>query len=90
MSRFTRISYTAVPGATAELIYVEEPLQSADLHAVRVMVLDDGLRLDELPEDAHPLCPDQLPQGAWADYDDPAERDYADHESAQWVRSLTE
>jgi hypothetical protein len=96
--RYTRIAYTPRGSATAEHLYVEEPLPSHDLHARRVTVLDDGLCPDELPEDANPVCPDQLPQGVWADYADTSEcdgrgddgRDYADHESAQWFRSLTE
>lgn len=62
-------------------IYLEEPLRQQDLHPTRVDVLHDGLREDELPEDACPICPDELPQGAWADYVDPAER--ADQEYAE-------
>jgi hypothetical protein len=87
MSRYTCIRYDDRD------IYLEEPVPTLSLHPQRVEVIEDGMRLDELPEDANPICVDDLPQGVWADYADTSERDgrdYADHESAQWVRSLTE
>jgi hypothetical protein len=67
MSRYTCIRYDDRD------IYLEEPLRQQDLHPTRVDVLHDGLRPDELPEDACPICVDDLPQGAWADYVDPVE-----------------
>jgi hypothetical protein len=69
MSRWTCIRYDDRD------IYLEEPLRAEDLHPTRVDVLSDGLREDELPEDACPICVDDLPQGAWNDYVDPDELD---------------
>ena len=62
------MSYTRIRYERRD-IYLQEPLRSQDLHPRRVTVLDDGLRQDDLPEDACPICADDLPQGAWADYD---------------------
>lgn len=72
MNRYTRIRYEGKD------IYLEEPLRQQELHPRRVSVLDDGLTKDELPEDACPICVDDLPQGARADYLDPAEREWDD------------
>jgi hypothetical protein len=66
--RYTRIHYEGRD------IYLEEPLRSQDLHPARVKVLEDGLGPDELPDDADPICADDLPRDAWADYVDPDER----------------
>jgi len=67
MSRYTQIRYEGRD------IYVEEPLQSQDLHPRRVEVIEDGLREEDLPVDCAPICVADLPQGAWADYLDPTE-----------------
>jgi hypothetical protein len=69
MSRFTCIRYDDRD------IYLEEPVPTGGFHPQRVDVLHDGLREDELPEDACPICVDDLPQGAWNDYVDPDELD---------------
>jgi hypothetical protein len=69
MSRFTCIRYDDRD------IYLEEPVPTLSLHPQRVKVVEDGMRPDELPEDANPICVDDLPQGAWNDYVDPDELD---------------
>ena len=67
MSRYTQIRYEGRD------IYVEEPIRSQDLHPRRVEVIEDGLHQEDLPADCSPMCVADLPQGAWADYLDPAE-----------------
>ena len=72
MSRFTCIRYDDRD------IYLEEPVPTLSLHPQRVKVIEDGMRQDELPEDACPICVDDLPQGAWNDYVDPADNEERD------------
>jgi hypothetical protein len=78
MSRYTCIRYIP-PGGDDDTdgrdIYLEEPVPTQSFHKTRVDVLHDGMRPDELPEDACPICVDDLPQGAWNDYVDPADNE---------------
>ncbi len=71
-TRYSRLRYDGRD------LYVEEPFQSRDLHP-RVVIMDDGLRSEELPLVCSPISADRLPRGAWRDVGDPdcaADRQY--------------